>query len=54
MDNKYKVFAIMAETLEVATNYIKGDAFDVLVEYKDVTEGDEFTMDYVLIEQGLK
>ena len=41
MDNKYKVFAIMAETLEVATNYIKGDAFDVLVEYKDVTEGDE-------------
>ena len=43
MDNKYKVFAILAESLEVATSYIDDAAMDVLVEYKDANEGDSLT-----------
>ena len=43
MDNKYKVFQVLAETLEVATSYIEDTAMDVLVEYKDVNEGDSLT-----------
>lgn len=43
MDNKYKVFQVLAETLEVATSYISGDAMDTLVEYKDINEGDSLS-----------